>query len=125
MAYFSVFGISNFANGSNGDQVSFIDENGKVKTTNYNIPGQKFVKTGKQTCCDFAIVTFTRYDVLATTIFLQHVFVAANVNKTVVLNLQIFITFNYLLHKTRCLKQKKENCIQKLLVSLLFTLYSI
>ena len=46
MAYFSVFGVSNFANGSSGDQVTFVDENGKVKTTSFNIPGQKFVKTG-------------------------------------------------------------------------------
>jgi len=46
MAYFSVFGISNFANGSNGDQISFIDETGKVKTTTFSVPGQTFVKTG-------------------------------------------------------------------------------
>ena len=46
MAYFSVFGISNFANGSNGDQTVFVDENGKVKTNSFNVPEQTFVKTG-------------------------------------------------------------------------------
>ena len=45
-AYFSVFGISNFAKGTNGEQLSVVDEQGKLKTNSFKIPDQIFVKSG-------------------------------------------------------------------------------
>lgn len=44
--YFAVFGVDNFANSTNGDQLSFVDDRGKLHSSLLELPGQTFVKTG-------------------------------------------------------------------------------
>nr|CAB3262201.1 uncharacterized protein LOC100178652 [Phallusia mammillata] len=60
-AYFSVFGIDNFANATNGEQLYFVNDDGKVKSTSYQIPGQEFVTSGDAWGCSHALAQLVGY----------------------------------------------------------------
>nr|XP_026695671.1 uncharacterized protein LOC100178652 isoform X2 [Ciona intestinalis] len=61
IVYFSVYGIDNFANATNGEQVSFVDDGGNLKTTSFPIPGQEHVKTGDDWGCSHSLAQLVNY----------------------------------------------------------------
>ncbi|XP_076806101.1 uncharacterized protein LOC143449687 isoform X2 [Clavelina lepadiformis] len=61
LVYFSVLGTENFASGTNGEQITFVDEMGNLKTTSYEVPGQKFVRTGDAWGCSHSLAQLTRF----------------------------------------------------------------
>ncbi|XP_078493368.1 uncharacterized protein LOC100178652 isoform X2 [Ciona intestinalis] len=61
IVYFSVYGIDNFANATNGEQVSFVDDGGNLKTTSFPIPGQEHVKTGDDWGCSHSLAQLVNF----------------------------------------------------------------
>lgn len=59
--YFSVYGIANFANGSNGEQLSFVDERGRIMPPSYSIADQKFVNTGDLWGCSHSLGQLVKF----------------------------------------------------------------
>nr|XP_039250047.1 uncharacterized protein LOC120327756 [Styela clava] len=53
--YFTVYGVSNFANGTNGEQLSFVNEQGKLMTSSYKLPRQTFVESGYRWGCSHSL----------------------------------------------------------------------